>query len=313
MKIFFDGVSWSSSSGPNSFAHRLASQLSLLGHVVADSDDYDVSLVFIEETGRADPRKPKVQRLDGIWFKPGDFETKNVGIKRCYDTSDAVIFQSDFDRKMVTKWWGNPKEWVVIRNGIQLRDVTVTSETLLQLKERYEKVFVCSANWHRQKRLRENIELFKHLRKTLFPYSCLVVMGANPDCVVADANVYYTGSIPHETCLEVYKTADWMIHLGWADHSPNVVCEALSQGCPVICAGTGGTKELVGLNGIVLEESHRYDYELFDYDNPPALDVTQVTGLPSLHVDPRCVDISPVAEQYVAVFESVIRKHAQGA
>jgi glycosyltransferase involved in cell wall biosynthesis len=308
MKIFFDGVNWQSASGPNSFAQRLATQLSLHGHTPADSDDYDVALVFIEETGRADPRKPKVQRLDGIWFKPSDFERKNTRIKACYETSDAVIFQSDFDRQMVTKWWGDPKSGHVIKNGIQIERIESNNETLLELKQRYSKVFVCSANWHRQKRLKENIELFKHLRATQFPYSCLIVMGASPDCMVADANIYYTGPVPHEKCLEMYKAADWMIHLAWADHSPNVVCEALSQNCPVICSETGGTKELVGPYGIVLSESHKYDFELFDYENPPPIDVSQVKTLPDITVDPFTVDIGPVAQRYIEVFEAVLSK-----
>ena len=81
MKIYFDGVNWNSLSGPNSFAHRLATELSAMGHTIADVSDYDVALVFIEETGKLNPVKPKVQRLDGIWFKPSEFATKNERIK----------------------------------------------------------------------------------------------------------------------------------------------------------------------------------------------------------------------------------------
>jgi len=308
MKILFDNVNWASASGPNSFARRLAQQISLDGHIVADSNDYDIALVFIEETKQLNVLKPKVQRLDGIWFAPHEYQTKNKRIKECYETSDAVVFQSSFDAEMVQKWWGYPNTGTIIRNGIQLGKVEPTNATLLELRGRYEKIFVCSSNWHRQKRLKENIELFKHLRATLFPYSCLVVMGSNPDCLVSDKNIYYTDVLPHETCLEMFAAADWCIHLAWADHSPNVICEAISQGCPVICAETGGTKELVGCNGLVLKETHQYNYELFDYDNPPALDVTQVKELPVIEVNPENIDIQGVSKQYIALFESLLRK-----
>lgn len=311
MKICFDNVSWSSASGPNSFAQRLAQQLSLFGHTISDPADYDVGLVFIEETGVLQKNKPKVQRLDGIWFKDQhQFNTQNVGIKKLYQSSDAVVWQSDFDKQMTTRWWGNPKEGKVIRNGIKIENekVQIRNETILELRNRYEKIFVCSANWHRQKRLKECIEMFKHIRDKMHPYSCLIVMGASPDYIVPDRNIYYTDALPHEICLEMYAQADWMIHLAWADHCPNVVCEALSQRCPVICCETGGTKELVGNNGIVLKDSQEYNFELFDYDNPPHIDVTQLTELPNINVRPEDIDIKVVATHYVQLLEGVLSK-----
>lgn len=308
MKIFFDNVNWSSSSGPNSFAQRIAEQLSLDGHIVADQGDYDIALVFIEETRALRNDKPKVQRLDGIWFKHDEYETKNKQIRACYDSADAVIWQSDFDKGMTTRWWGEPHGLgTVIRNGIKRKKVNVTSATIKELRSRYEKIFVCSANWHRQKRLKECVELFKHLRM-MHPFSCLVIMGAGPDYRVADSNIYYTDSLPHEICLEMFSEADWFIHLAWADHSPNVVCEALSQNCPVICSETGGTKELVGSNGIILHESHEYKFELFDYENPPKIDVTQVKNLPQISVDSSAIDISLTSKAYIQLFEKIIQK-----
>jgi glycosyltransferase involved in cell wall biosynthesis len=57
------------------------------------------------------------------------------------------------------------------------------------------------------------------------------------------------------TC-KVFAVADWMIHLAWADHCPNVVVEALSQGTPIICGEVGGTKEMIahGAYGVVLKD-----------------------------------------------------------
>lgn len=317
MRVHFDNVALGSRSGPNTFASRLARELIQAGHLVTyDGTQADVSLVFIEPSGR--PLAPKlVQRLDGIWFKPSEYHTKNFAIRTLYDKAHAVVFQSQFDRGMVEKWWGTNDErqrpYDVIGNGIDLARVSqVTIPELAKIRATYDKVFVCSSNWHPQKRLKSNIKLFDHLRKTQFPNSCLFVMGSNPDVMTTDPHVFYTGSQPAEVYLQVYAVADWMLHLAWADHCPNVVVEALSQGTPVVCGEVGGTKELIGHGtyGMVLKED-TYNYELSDYDNPPDIDVTQVTFLPTRHelqydAIPS-INIKDVASDYIELFQKVLK------
>jgi len=308
MKIHFSNVNFSSGAGPNTFAHRLAHQLSLDGHIVADQNDYDVVLIFIEPGSKLDLNKPIIQRLDGIWFKPNEFKSKNVNIRSLYEKANHVIFQSEFDRTMALKHFGEPRQSSVIHNGISLERVKTQREALLEIRSRYDKVFVCSSNWHPQKRLGSNVKLWKHLRSTQFPNSCLIIMGDSPDVRIADPNVFYTGAIPSQMCLEIYSISDWMIHLAWADHCPNVVCEALSQGCPVICAEIGGTKELVGTNGIILRDQEKYDFTLYDYDNPPDIDVEQLTSLSDIKFEVnQDLDIAKVAHDYVNTFEFVLK------
>lgn len=306
MKIYFDNVNFGSRTGPNTFAHRLANRLALSGHELADYDDYDVMLSIIEQTRQHLLGKKRVQRLDGIWFRPDEFLAKNINIKATYLDTDAVIWQSEFDKQMTQKWWGAPKRGVVIHNGIDKIDVKVDSETLLEIRQKYDTVFVCSSNWHPQKRLRSNIETFLHLLKTN-PNSCLLVMGSNPNHQVSHQRIFYTHSLPPELYMQVYAIADWMIHLAWLDHCPNVVIEALSQGVPVICSEAGGTKEIVGTNGIILSEQKSYDFELTDYDNPPEIDATKIEELPEIKVDASHLDLSLVTQQYVDLFTSLIQ------
>lgn len=307
MKIFFDNCDLSGSrTGPNTFARRIAVELSKRGHIIADPSDYDVALCFIEKSLTLNLNKPFVQRLDGMWFKPNEIKVKNKTIQNTYDLAASVIFQSDFDRKMAEKWFGEKKVGVVIRNGIELSEVEV-SEDIRKLRSQYRKIFICSANWHRQKRLKENVELYLHLKSKLNEPCCLIVLGSNPDHMLAGHDIYYTNaSIPHEMCLQFYSEADWMIHLAWSDHSPNVVVEALSQGCPVICTETGGTMELVGKNGLILKESYDYQFEAFDYDNPPLLDVRQISELPDVEVDRSTVDITKTVLEYEKVLQQAL-------
>ena len=82
MKIHFSNVNFSSNSGPNSFAHRLANQLTKMGHEIVGPDTlYETMLVFIEPSTTPKPGARIVHRLDGIWFKPDQFETHNKLIK----------------------------------------------------------------------------------------------------------------------------------------------------------------------------------------------------------------------------------------
>jgi len=307
MIVHFDNVNLSSSSGPNSFAQRLKKSLEEKGHKVSDrgGDRCDVSLVFIEPSGSPLAKKV-VQRLDGIWFAPNEFEVKNVGIKSLYQKAHHVVWQSEFDKNMTEKWWGK-RSGSVIRNGIKVLDVSDKNlqEQIDSLKTKHEKIFVCSANWHPQKRLNSNVDLFKHLKKK-YPTACLIVMGSNG--FVIEKDVYVTGSLKHDQCLQIFKNCDWMIHLAWLDHCPNTVVEAISCGTPVICSEDGGTRELVRDYGVVLKEKSKYNFELSYYDAPPEIDVTQVEDLPPRHSLGKTVDFSieESSRRYLEVFSALM-------
>jgi glycosyltransferase involved in cell wall biosynthesis len=312
MKIHFDNCNMSVPTGPNTFARRLAMALIESGHDVGEGDgsDADVSLVFIERSGNP-LAKRVVHRLDGIWFKPDEFNGgKNARIKQTYDVADAVVWQSEFNRAQITKWWGPPNTGIVVHNGIKLEPETqLVIPVLAEIRNLYDKVFVCSSNWHPQKRLATNIELFLHLREKFYPDSCLIIMGNNPDAIIPSPNIFYTGGLSEKECAQTYAIANWMIHLAWLDHCPNVVIEALSQGTPVICSNDGGTKELVKDFGVTLNEAQPYELTLEDYDNPPVIDVTQVSSplpdknLLGQHAD---IDITNVSKKYVELFESIL-------
>ena len=256
-----------------------------------------------------DRSKPFVQRLDGIWSKPDEISWRNESIINCYHNANAVIFQSTFNKKQVETWFGTKENSFTISNGI---DTTLADHTdipgLVTLRDQYEYVFVSSANWHPQKRCRDNINVFKTLLKS-YPNSCLLIMGSNPP-QIANPRIFYGGNLDHEQCLKIYSMADWMLHLAWADHCPNVVVECLSQGTPVLCTSVGGTAELVkhGVSGFVINEEG-YNFEPMDYDSPPAVKPELFpTMLPNLKLrfDRSRYDISLSADEYIKVFEKVL-------
>ena len=268
MKIHLSNVDFRSKSGPNSFAGRLAKRLADVGCDIVDhNDEYDCMLAFIEPRSMPRPGSRLIQRLDGIWFKPEEFEIKNRNIKKFYEKSDHVIFQSNFDKEMIEHHWGPSRHSSVIHNGINLDKVEITDLQIREIRNRFERIFVSSASWHRQKRLKENTDLFLKIAGS-DEKACFIVMGRNPDHLVSHPRIFYTGEVDHDICLQIYRVSDWMIHLAWLDHCPNVVVEAISQGCPVICTNSGGTSEIVRDNGVIIPEIKDYKFELLDYDNP---------------------------------------------
>ena len=309
MKIQFDNVDFGSMTGPNTFGRRLAKCFFELGHEITNESNADISLVFIEPSGRK-LTKRIVQRLDGIWFSPDQFETHNTRIKSLYEMADAVIWQSNFDKNMTTRWWNNPRKGFVISNGVCLKfsEDKNLSEKLLLLHQKYDKIFVCSANWHGQKRLSENVDLFNHLKK-FYNSSCLLVLGNNAS-IKSDNDVFVLGSLPQDFCMQIYKSCDWMFHLAWLDHCPNTVVEALSCGLPVVCSEDGGTKEIVKDFGKILNEEVPYDYRLVSYDRPPKLNFDQIIGplpekerlgsYPSLRIE-------DTAKSYLNIFENILK------
>ena len=297
MRVHLSNVNISSRSGPNTFASRLATQLVKNGHVIADRDQKcDSTLIFIEPASRPYPGSRLVQRLDGIWFKPGEFLEKNIIIKATYGLCDHVIFQSHFDKQMVEHHWGPARDSSIIHNGISLGYSEITHDQIRQLRQAFDRIFVSSASWHRQKRLRENTDLFLKIAGE-DSRACFIVLGRNPDHVVTHPRIFYVGDINHDLCLQIYRIASWMIHLAWLDHCPNVVVESISQGCPVICTDSGGTQEIVRSNGVIVPEKSQYRFELADYDNPPDLDLT-VEDLPAIDIQNDYLDIESVAKKY---------------
>jgi glycosyltransferase involved in cell wall biosynthesis len=308
VRIHFSNVNFSSRTGPNTFAGRLAHELTLRGHeIVPAGHDCEIFLAFIEPATLPPSGVKVVQRLDGIWFKPDQFESHNQGIKWLYDRADHVIWQSEFDRKMTTHWWGE-RVGSVIGNGIHL-------ETGEPYRKEHpldgDPLLVCAANWHPQKRLRECIRLAAKIQET-HPAAKLVILGKMGDNLglndLTDAErqmITYIGDREHDQCLRIYGTADWFIHLAWLDHCPNVVVEALSQGCPVICAGSGGTPELVGRNGVVIPEMSSYNFELTDYDNPPTLNFSNFRLPERPLVQVEDYDIRVIASRYLSLFSKL--------
>lgn len=305
MKILFDNVDFSSNSGPNGFGKKLASVL-VKDNIIFTTPPYnvDVQLTFIES--RLGKRAPTVHRLDGVYFNSAqDWKSLNSSIKRTFDIADAVIYQTEFDKSLVNKFFGDRDNGHVINNGTDLAAISMIDVAKLpEIDEKYDVVWACASQWRPHKRLSENVRYFQEHRGMK---DCLLVAGELnvPAGSINDnlRDVYFLGNLVWEDLISLYKRAKKFIHLSLCDHCPNVVVDAHACGCEIICSSTGGTEEIAGLNSTVIIEPE-WNFEPFALYEPAKLDFTKFRQgkFRSNH------DIVEVAKHYQEILESVRRK-----
>ena len=267
MNLFLENVNLGSSSGPNHFAKKLSKYLSLRGVIFNNKLPYDKKLTFIESVGtRRD--LDMYLRLDGIYFNAGfDCKRMNYNIQKSYEAAKGVIFQTDFNKQLVFNWFGPHPNTIVINNGADLLE-TKTFQPVKSLVEKFndfDNIWSCAASWHSFKRLKSNIEYFL---KFSGDSDCLIVAGNNPDHLVDHPRIFYVGNLSINELYTVYQISDYFIHLAYLDHCPNVVIDARSFGCKIICSSSGGTKEVAGVDATIVQE-HLWDFSFITESTPP--------------------------------------------
>jgi glycosyltransferase involved in cell wall biosynthesis len=265
MKIYLENVNLHSSNGPNSFARKLVPKLQGLGHEMAPPQHADINLCFIESNNLR-CNIPLVQRLDGIYFNTDfDYDLQNKNIKRTYKSSNGVIFQSNFNKKLITKYFGEHEKNITIHNGA---DVETIQKTTSMENNAGINLWCCASSWRPHKRLQENIRYFLEHK---LENDILIVAGAVPlENRISDPNILYFGNLTQLQLYSLYKSCKYFIHLAWLDHCPNEVVDARASGCQIICSNAGGTQEVAGPDAIIIEEKE-WDFRPIKLYNPPKL------------------------------------------
>mgnify|MGYP003149101201 CR=1 FL=1 len=301
MKILFDNVDFNSNSGPNGFGKKLATALGGEGHQIfinpLEAISPDVQISFIASNYRL---APIIQRLDGIYFNSDqDFNRLNEPIEKTYLISEAVIFQSEFNKALTEKFFGIKEKSFVIHNGTALDEISNISPINSEDLDRFENVWTCASSWRPHKRLEENVRYFL---ENSSQNDCLIVAGSNPDCKLDHPRVFYAGVLDWKTLISLYKRSKFFLHLAWLDHCPNVVIDARAAGCHVICSSSGGTHEIAGENSTIIEEDI-WDFSPLRLYNPPKMDFSKKTNIGKR----SDIDIKSVSLRYLDVFSECIK------
>jgi len=249
MKVCINLLEQEKNIGPVIFAKRLAHELEKKNvKIVNRFQNHDVLLAIIKddkiEYSRGKGAKI-IQRLDGIYhYLDASPVERNVSIIDTFQKADAVVYQSRFNKRMIERDFGIKEQYFIIPNGA---DPEIFSKNNNQ---KNNITFLTSSKWRSMKRLDSIIEGFDYAE---IPNSELWILG-QVDNSVSSEKIKYFGEIYSKSVVDFYNNSDFLLHLAHADSCPNTVVEALVAEIPVICASSGGTKELIKNSGEIIEE-----------------------------------------------------------
>ena len=279
MNLHLENVNLSSTSGPNHFATKLLKYLRPLGVAIEHDKPPDARLCFIESHRGQFDEIPLFQRLDGIYFnKSQNYLMQNVNIQRTYNNAAGVIFQSHFNQQLITKYFGEHDNSVVIHNGADVEYIDTVKPIENKLLDTFENVWCCASSWRPHKRLAENIRYFLEHGG---PKDCLIIAGKlnDPSLLPKHDRIFYVGNLNIAHLTALYKRAQYFIHLAWLDHCPNVVVDSRAAGCKVVCSSAGGTQEIAGADAVIIQEAP-WDFEPVELYEPPPLNFSnQINNL----------------------------------
>ena len=272
MKIRFDNVNFNSRNGPNGFGVKLAKEFLNQGYELVNLNP-DVQLSFIQKVKEFNPC---VLRLDSIYFNTAqDWQSQNGQIHLSYLNSQAIIVQSNFNKALIFKYFGERENVHVVPNGTNLDDINNIQPLKHDIIDRFENVWMCASHWRPHKRLNENIQYFL---KNKGKNDCLIICGkgffenTNQDQynLFKSENIFYFGELNWHQLISCMKKSSYFLHLSFLDSCPNVVVDAKACGCISIVSSSGGTKELCGQEDIIIKDLD-WDFKPLKLYEPPKL------------------------------------------
>ena len=273
MKVFAHNFDPTSNSGPNKFTRTLFSRLLKQDRVlITNQEEADVEFCLIQQ--QLPKVKPMVLRLDGIWFNSEqEYNKQNAPIKYSYNNANAVVFQSEFNKKLTEAWFGKHENSYVIHNAADSKIINSINRRFWDDKLGEDTdVWCCASNWRPHKRLRENVRYFLEFapQDAILAIAGGLGMDEAKELMSLDKRIKVLGSLDYGSLLALYKKSSTFVHLSYLDHCPNVVVDAQASGCKIICSSTGGTHEVVDNGVCVVEEE--WDMKPCKLYSPPPMD-----------------------------------------
>tara|TARA_A100001515_G_scaffold145037_3_gene151476 strand:+ start:3659 stop:4570 length:912 start_codon:yes stop_codon:yes gene_type:complete len=272
VKVYTHNFNPASNSGPNKFTRTLFNQLIKDEKVTLCSQELaDVEFCLIQQ--QVHKVKPMVLRLDGIWFNSDqDYNKQNEPIKFSYENADAVIFQSEFNKKLTEKWFGKHHNSHVIHNAADLELIRSANARFWDTKfGKNTEVWSCASSWRPHKRLNDNIRYFLEFAPKDAIFAIAGALGMDDAKKIPnDKRIVLMGDLDYMSLLSLYKRSSTFVHLAYLDHCPNVVVDAQAAGCKIICSMSGGTNEVVS-DGIVIYEK-TWDFSPTRLYYPPPME-----------------------------------------
>jgi glycosyltransferase involved in cell wall biosynthesis len=264
--------------GPKEFYKKFSNYLVEKGMFEKDPNKSDVLLIIIrlkeskiKKIKKNNPKIKIIQRLDGLYNK-NEHGYKgmlvNSLIKKTFDISDGVVFQSFYSKDLFEKTFGCiNKEYEVIYNGVDLkgffprniRKKTINlittgifrnSQMIVPILDLYEKI-KSEKNYKM-----EIIGRFKS-KKTINKKNDIKIHKVKKR--VEDMqrkhseNFIFTNYLDNKILADHLRNSDIYIFSLLKSACPNSVIEALASGLPILGYKDSSLNELIGDAGILVE------------------------------------------------------------
>jgi len=311
--------------GPAIFRSRLITSLNKFEDIEVTNnfeDDFDIEIAFISRVYKHD--KPYILRLGNCYYFKGYKPWNNKPIKKAIPNASHVIFQSDFGKKLLYRvlrikeleLMQSPCD--VIYNGVDVDYI----ESVQPSEEIIPGSFFSCARWDPNKRPRSMIKGFLEAQtgRHLYIAGDVGVEGSGKNLGKKFQNnkyIHFLGKKTNEETISIMKACDYQMHLSFIDVCPNVVLEGLTAGLNVLCTNLGGTPEIVGENGIILNQDKFWPYpqrylksRIENMDNLDKRAVSQgVIDLLKMQRSGtrRDFDVDHVAKKYANIIRNVLK------
>lgn len=270
--------------------------------------------------------KPYIYRVDGIGYDTSRTNEHLIAVNDLIidgiNNAIGLVYQTEHSKKMVDSFLNiKSKKNTVIINGTNLEKFSPNGDDFraaLNIPEN-ALVFMSSAKWRPQKRLKDIVEVFKLFKDQYERETYLIVAGEEKEKDEIN-NIIYLPFVENNEMPKYLRTADIYLFFSWLDACPNSVLEAIACNIPVICTNQGGTKEILNATngGIIVNADEEYDYKATNLQKPPKPDyekilaaiTTMVGNLDSYknQIDTAKIDINYVANAYYDFLKSCYEK-----
>ena len=308
--------------GPNSFRSRLISALNGMEDIKVVTEigqKFDLELALIRKVYKHD--KPYILRLGSCYYDKKKI-WNNKPIAKAVKRASYVIFQSKFAYKLCnqtlrieTRNLIKGNRYSIIYNGVDVDYI----KSIEPNKKIIPGSFIACGPWNPNKRPISTIKGFleSDIKRHLYIVGGEGLGGGPISKKYNSKYVHILGKLSNKEMISTMKACDYQIHLCHIDICSNAVIEGLTCGLNVLCTNLGGTKELVGKNGVILEIDKFWNTKyikqriLDKVDKVPPSTISK--GIHRLMKKNRRsinndFDINKIATKYYKIIKQVIKK-----
>lgn len=247
--------------GPATFRARLIDSLNKIEDIKVITDEqkkFDIGIEFIRKNSKYS--QPYILRASSCYYLYKHKLWNNKPIFKSIKKSVHTIFQSNYAYKLCDKVLSLTDRGAIssghsiIYNGVDIDHIdSIKPKEGIELGS-----LVSCARWDSNKRPLSMIKGFLEANTKRHLY----IIGGEGVSIWGrelgkqyrkNKYIHFLGEKSNDETISIMKACDYQLHIAFIDICPNVVLEGMACGLNVLCTNLGGTPEIVGKNGVILD------------------------------------------------------------